>query len=79
MTDVRMRLSAVQLDKRAGTECYRILTMNIFLNTGQCDKTGNGWLTGSLQQEYLHSWQQLANDGVVLVQLGAGVDVKITP
>ena len=53
--------------------------MNIFLNTGPCDSTGNRRLTGSLQQEYLHSWQQLANDDVVLIQLGVGVDVKITP
>ena len=79
MTDIQMRLSAVQLNKLAGTEHNRILTTNIFLNTGQCDRTGNRRLTGSLQQEYSHSWQQLANDGVVLLQLGVGVDVKITP
>ena len=65
--------------KRAGTELNRMLTMNIFLNTGGCDSTGNRQLTGSLQQEYSHSWQQLANDNVVLVQLGVGIGVKITP
>ena len=54
--------------------------MNIFLSTGQCDRTGNGGLAGSLQQEYSHSWQRLAyNVVVVLVQLGVGLDVKVTP
>ena len=72
-----MRLSAVQLNKRSGIEHNRILTTNIFLNTGRCDRTGNRWLTGSLQQEHSHSWQQLANDDVLLVQLGVGVDVKV--
>ena len=41
--------------------------MNIFLNTGGGDSNGNRQLTGSLQQEYSHSWQQLANDDVVPV------------
>ena len=72
--------SAVQLEKRASTEYNRILTTNIFLSTGQCDRTGNGGLAGSLQQEYSHSWQRLAyNVVVVLVQLGVGPDVKVTP
>ena len=69
--------SAVQLEKSAGTEYDRILTTNIFLSTGRCDRTGNEWAAGSLQQEYLHSWQQLANDDVVLAQLGVGVDVRL--
>ena len=48
------------IDKHAGTEYNRILTANIFLSMGRCDRTGNKQLTGSLQQIYSHSWQQLA-------------------
>ena len=47
--------SVVQLEKLAGTEYKRILTTNIFLYTGQCDKTDDVWHAGSLQQGNSHS------------------------
>ena len=70
--------SAVQLANSLISEYNRTLTTDIFLSTGRCDRAGNKQLTGSLQQEYSHSWHWLAI-GVVLIQLGVGVDVMITP
>ena len=47
--------SVVQLEKHTGTEYKMILTMNIFLYTGRCDRTDDVWHAGSLQQENSHS------------------------
>ena len=49
------------------------MTTNIFLYIGQCDRTDDRWLAGSLQQENSHSLATTAYNGVVLVQLGLGV------
>ena len=65
-TDVRMRLTALQL-----TNSLTVSTTGHWprICTGQLWQAGNRQLTGSLQQEYSLNWHQLA--GVVLIQLDA--------
>ena len=71
--------SAVQLEKLASTEYNRILTKNIFLYTGRCDRTDDELHAGSLQEENLHSLAAICIQYYGTHPTWCGCRCKVTP